>query len=594
MDKRTVIAVVLSVTVMVVWFILVPGPKQAPGTAESTTSTVDSTAEPISQSASLTTLLSVKPIETETSATEAIVDIETDLVIASFTSIGGDLISYKLKKHKDNGSEVELVYPWEDGSRAFTISLGDGSQGSLSDIFNVNRVSDTVVEFWRDYAIENSDGTEQTFRLSKRWEFVPAEYLFELNVTIDGKNNIPNLSSSKWAYTLEYGPQLGPVLKNTKSKSRYQDYREFWTYRDGKVKKEKIKGPLRTSDERIVWTGIVGKYFLLTAIPDATQYTYSWDTSPAAGLDQGTRLRMSRPALKGSKTVDSYRFYLGPKVNKDLALYNSADKNEYRMSNMHFDNVLTSWPIIGQMEFLMKWILMLFHKIIPNYGVAIILLTILVKALMFPITRKGSESTLRMQTLSPKIKEIQEKFKDNPAKMNAEMAELYKREGYNPLSGCLPMIIQIPIFLAMYNLFNNHFDLRGAMFIPGWIPDLSQPEFVWSFAPFKIPLLGWSELRILPFIYLGSQLLYGRVNQTAGQQGNTQMMLMMYGMPIMFFFILYDVPAGLLIYWIMSNSLSLVQQIGINKYLKVKRAEMGVETAAKSAILPPGKRKKKK
>lgn len=594
MDKRTVIAVVLSVTVMVVWFILFPGPKQAPGTVENIPSTVDSPVETPSTAVPSKTLLSVTPLETESSAVETIVDIETDLVMARFSSIGGDLVSYKLKKHKDNDNEVELVYPWEEGGRAFTLSFGEGSQEVLSDVFSVNLVSDTIVEFWRDYAIENMDGTVQTFRLSKRWEFVPSEYLFELDVTIDGQNSIPNLSSSQWAYTLEFGPQLGPILKNGNSKNRYQDYREFWTYRDGKVKKEKIKNPVQSSDERIVWTGIVGKYFLLTAIPDATQYKYSWDTSPTAGLDQGTRLRMSRPFLKGSKTVDSYRFYLGPKVSRDLALYNSADKNEYRMSNMHFDNVLTSWPIIGQFEFLMKWILMLFHKIIPNYGIAIILLTILVKALMFPITRKGSESTLRMQTLSPKIKEIQDKFKDNPTKMNAEMAELYKREGYNPLSGCLPMLIQIPIFLAMYNLFNNHFDLRGAMFIPGWIPDLSQPEFVWSFAPFKIPLLGWSELRILPFIYLGSQLLYGRINQTAGQQGNTQMMLMMYVMPIMFFFILYDVPAGLLIYWIMSNSLSLVQQIGINKYLKTKRAEMAVETTAKSAILPPGMRKKKK
>ena len=594
MDKRTVVAVVLSVTVMVVWFILFPGPKQAPVPAESVAETTEQIQETTAADDSSKTVLKLVPLETEAQAIESIITIETDLVMASFSSIGGDLVSYKLKEHTDNGEEVELIYPWEEGRRAFTLSFGDGSEEPLDDVFFVNKSGDNVIEFWRDYAIENTDGSIQTFRLSKKWDFKPSEYLIELSVTVDGKTSIPNLSSSDSAYTLEFGPQLGPVLKKGKSKNRYQDYREFWTYRDGKVKKEKIKNPVKSSNERIVWTGIVGKYFLLTTIPDATQYQYTWDTGPVAGLDQGTRLRMSRPSLKGSKTVDSYRFYLGPKVSRDLSRYNSADKNEYRMSNMHFDDVLTSWPIIGQLEVLMKWILMLFHKIIPNYGIAIILLTILVKALMFPITRKGSESTLRMQTLSPKIKEIQEKFKDNPAKMNAEMAELYKREGYNPLSGCLPMLIQIPIFLAMYNLFNNHFDLRGAMFIPGWIPDLSQPEFVWSFAPFKIPLLGWSELRILPFIYLGSQLLYGRINQTAGQQGNTQMMLMMYVMPIMFFFILYDVPSGLLIYWIMSNSLSLVQQIAINKYIKAKKAEIAVASHVKSAILPPGKRKKKK
>jgi YidC/Oxa1 family membrane protein insertase len=235
---------------------------------------------------------------------------------------------------------------------------------------------------------------------------------------------------------------------------------------------------------------------------------------------------------------------------------------------------------------------MLFYRIIPNYGVAIILLTILVKALMFPLTKKGSESTMRMQTLAPKIKEIQEKYKDNPQKMNQEMAGFYKKEGYNPLSGCLPMIIQIPIFFAMYNLFNNHFDLRGAMFIPGWIPDLSLPEAIWSFPDgFKLPFLGWSALRLLPFVYVGSQLLYGKVTQTPDQQSNTQMKFMLYAMPLIFFFILYDVPSGLLIYWIMSNILTMVQQLSINKYLVKKKAAALAAEPPKPVIAPRKKRK---
>jgi YidC/Oxa1 family membrane protein insertase len=236
---------------------------------------------------------------------------------------------------------------------------------------------------------------------------------------------------------------------------------------------------------------------------------------------------------------------------------------------------------------------MLFHKFVPNYGIAIILVTLVVKLLMFPLTKKGSESTLRMQALSPKIKEIQEKYKDNRQKMNAEMAELYKKEGYNPLSGCLPMVIQIPIFFAMYNLFNSHFDLRGAMFIPGWIPDLSLPESIYTFPDdFRLPLLGWNAIRLLPFIYVGSQLLYGKVTQTPDQQGNAQMKLMLYAMPVIFFFILYDVPSGLLLYWIMSNVLTMVQQVMINKYMAKKKAAMAAEEPR--PVIAPGPRKKKK
>jgi YidC/Oxa1 family membrane protein insertase len=199
-----------------------------------------------------------------------------------------------------------------------------------------------------------------------------------------------------------------------------------------------------------------------------------------------------------------------------------------------------------------------------------------------------------MQTLSPKIKEIQEKHKDNPQKMNAEMAEFYKKEGYNPLSGCLPMIIQIPIFFAMYNLFNNHFDLRGAMFIPGWIPDLSLPESIANFGDFRLPILGWNDLRLLPFIYVGSQLLYGKVTQTPDQQGNSQMKIMLYAMPIVFFFILYDVPSGLLLYWIMSNVLTMVQQVIINKYLAKKKAEALANAPPTPApVIAPRKKKRK-
>ncbi|MDR2783715.1 MAG: membrane protein insertase YidC, partial [Treponema sp.] len=234
-----------------------------------------------------------------------------------------------------------------------------------------------------------------------------------------------------------------------------------------------------------------------------------------------------------------------------------------------------------------------FYKIIPNYGVAIILLTLLVKVIMFPLTRKSSESTLRMQALSPKIKELQTKYKDNPQKLNQEMAEFYKKEGYNPMAGCLPMLIQIPIFFAMYNLFNTHFDLRGAMFIPGWIPDLSLPEAVFLFPNnFSLPFLGWTAIRALPFIYVASQLLYGKITQTPGQAGGTQMKIMMYGMPIIFFFILYDVPSGLLIYWIMSNVLTLIQQLAINKYLAPQRAALATQ-AEESLKLPPKKKRKR-
>jgi len=169
------------------------------------------------------------------------------------------------------------------------------------------------------------------------------------------------------------------------------------------------------------------------------------------------------------------------------------------------------------------------------------------------------------------------------------MADFYKKEGYNPLSGCLPLLIQFPIFIAMYSLFNNHFDLRGAVFIPGWINDLSLPESVFNFDTINLVIWKVSAIRILPMIYVVSQLLYGRFMQqpTSGGQNAGQMKFMMYGMPVMFFFILYDVPSGLLVYWIAANILTTLQQVVINKVIHKKRqAALAAAPQAQSKIVP--------
>ena len=514
--------------------------------------------------------------------------VETNLVRVELTNRGGDVVSYKLKQHRDQEDFVEMVLPAKEESHAFSVAFGRMGTKPVTDLFHVRRISDTIVEFYRDFSVPVAGSMDaSSFRLTKRYEFKPSEYLFELTVSVDGGYSIPPLDFSGAAYTMEFGPQIGP--KFAKLTQNYE-YRRYYSYANGKRKTEKVKANSSTTiTSRISWASIAGKYFTFIAVPDATQYEISLSAEPVPGVAETSRMFLVRPAIKSSKTTDVFRFYLGPKTQRALAAYDTPENNAYKLRDMNLGAAVDTSGFLGPLEAVMKWFLMVFYKVIPNYGISIILLTILVKLIMFPLTKKGSESTLRMQALSPKIKEIQAKFKDNPTKMNAEMAELYKREGYNPMSGCLPMLIQIPIFFAMYNLFNNHFDLRGAMFIPGWIPDLSIPESIWSFAPFSIPFLGWSNLRLLPFIYLFSQLLYGKVTQTPDQQGNSQMKMMLYMMPIMFFFILYDVPAGLLLYWIMSNVLTLVQQVVINKYLAQKKAH--IAATAEPVIAPKRKRK---
>ncbi|MDR1100251.1 MAG: membrane protein insertase YidC [Treponema sp.] len=512
------------------------------------------------------------------------------MVTAVLTNAGGDLVSWKLHEHRDKDDFVEMVLSGNEEAHAFTVAFGNPGARPESSFFYVNRISEYSVEFYRNFPVPAAgpQAAPGRFRLTKRYDFKPREYMFELSLILDGGYSVPGFNFSGAAYTLSFGPQIGPQFE--KLDGRYES-RSYLTYVNGKRRSEKVndsKPELISS--RPTWAAIAGKYFALIAIPYVAQYDINFSTKDEPGLPAASRLNIIRPPLNTSRAEDTYQFYLGPKTQDVLALYNNGN-NGYGLKDMQLVEVASSKGFLSPLEKLLKWFLLIFYKLIPNYGIAIILLTLLVKVLFFPLTKKGSEATLRMQSISPKIKELQEKYKDNTQKMNAEMAELYKKEGYNPLSGCLPMLLQIPIFFAMYNLFNNHFDLRGAMFIPGWIPDLSLPEAIYTFSTFRIPILGWSAIRLLPFIYVGSQLLYGKVTQTPDQKGNAQMKMMLYVMPIVFFFILYDVPSGLLIYWIFSNVLTMVQQVAINKYLAPKRAAQAAVQAG--PVIAP-KRKKRK
>ncbi|MDR1363246.1 MAG: membrane protein insertase YidC [Spirochaetaceae bacterium] len=526
--------------------------------------------------------------------TEQFTVIETPLIIARLTNAGGDVVSFKLKEHGDGADYVDMILSGTREARAFTIAFGGANAAPVNSFFNSRRISDTIIEYYRDFSVNGG-----SFRLTKRYTFDMNEYMFQLEVNIDGGNSISSLNfasagEAPAAYTLAFGPQIGPSFD--KLDGNY-DYRRYMTFSDGKLKEEKANANQNTVvSSRVSWAAITGKYFAFIAIPDATLYELAFSARPAEpGLETASRLFITRPPLTASRSTDTFRFYLGPKTQKALAIYDSGN-NDFGYMDFHLEQAANAsgfWGILNPLESLLKWLLNLFYHLIPNYGVAIILVTLLVKLVLFPLTKKGSEGTLRMQTMAPKIKEIQTKYKDNPQKMNTELAGLYKKEGYSPLSGCLPMLIQLPIFLAMYNLFNNHFELRGAMFIPGWIPDLSVPETVLSFAPFKIPILGWSELHILPFVYVGSQLLYSKVTQTPDQANNAQMKMMLYVMPLIFFFVLYNVPSGLLVYWIMSNILTMLQQLVINRLMAVKKAALAAAQPEKKVIVPPKKRKKR-
>jgi YidC/Oxa1 family membrane protein insertase len=619
MDKRTLLAVVLSVVIIVGGMILQsvlapPKPSAAQAAQQKPAATQPAAPQQSQQSqqppaapaqqaqaaapaaaqtggqktpaapGAATAIAAGQVVETPDSAPPATqpasIHAETDLYNLTFETAGGTLSSVKLRKYKNvDGSLVDMLLlpkTMVPAEMPFALAFGNYKADPVTVPFTLHETTEgdkTTFDFTRTFFSPKGI----PFTLHKTYLFYKDEYLFQLQITIDNSvNDFPALDFGGFAYTLTLGPQIGPHY--TKLDGR-NDFRKYAYWADNKRQDPGVgMGQLKEVDKSVTWAGIEGKYFTAIAVPDGSVSHLVFDSRKLVeGFDRSA-VSFERPVLRSAASTDTYRFYMGPMKKEVLARYNDAAQNKFGIAGLHADEMVTSSILIGWLAQLLKYLLDFFYLIIPNYGVAIILLTIFIKVIFLPLTFKSSESTAKMAALNPKIQEIRTRLKAKPDKMNQEIAELYRREKINPLSGCLPLLLQIPVFFALYNLLNSYFELRGAMFIPGWIPDLSVPEAVVNF-PFTIPLLGWTALRALPLLMVASQLLQGKFTQPADQsQAGAQMKLMTYALPIVFLFILYDMPSGLVLYWTVQNILSILQQLYINSLKKKRDAQAAAAT----------------
>ena len=585
MDKRTILAIVLVVIVITASMFIQATLFSGNDTSQNTSSASTAGTTETSSEVSALTEEKVSAIVSKSSAASAEkFALETNLFEITFDPVGASISSLMMKEHADAyGNHVDIIFNGEDGNNAFLMYWGDDLSNPIMDTFSYV-VEGTKVIFTNSY--KTSSG--QSFTIVKTYEFKDDEYLFAVNVDIVGGEGFTGLNSEGYAYTLAYEPQVGPSF--TQMKNNNYDYRRVYVdaYNNkGKLKKSMVKfsNGVYTTTSQMQWMSVTGKYFAVVAYPadNTLAYKYTALQGSTDTVVQTDSIYVSRPAT-GASTSDTIYFYAGPQLKKYLGSYYSGMDNAWGLRNTNLDAVMDGGSILGWLENILKWLLNLLYKVIPNYGVGIILVTVIIKIVFWPLTKKGTESTAKMSALQPRMKEIQEKYKDNPQKMNQETAALYKEAGVSPLGGCLPMLIQFPILIAMYGLLNKHFELRGAMFIPGWIPDLSVPETIATLG-FNIPLLG-NEIHLLPILYTISMIFSMKYTQSSqnqnASQGKGMMWFMTYGMPILFFFILYSAPSGLLLYWSSQNLLSMIQQFYTNHKLKKNpNALVKTDTTAK-------------
>ena len=298
----------------------------------------------------------------------------------------------------------------------------------------------------------------------------------------------------------------------------------------------------------IDWIILKNKYYAIIAKPDFDPkgvFTKNISGEGVLGF-----IVEDDKIVPGETRSYKINFYIGPTEIKELE---KLDPGFTKALNFGF---LTSISLI------LLSILQFFYSIVHNYGVAILLLTFCINVFLYPLTFKSLKSMQKLQELQPHIENLRQEHKDNPHKLNKEIMELYRRYKVNPMGGCLPMVLQMPVFIALYNTLSRSIELKNAGFL--WIKDLSMPDAFFHLRS-GIPLLG-NSINLLPILMIGAMILQQKLSQsTTGSAQSEQQKLISNIMPVMFGFIFYSLPSGLVLYWLTSTLVTSSMQFLIFK-----------------------------
>ncbi len=507
---------------------------------------------------------------------EKTLTIETDLYFATVSSKGGgSLKSFELKEYRHGGGtgNVQLITESGDGINLCLSYINlDGDSNYLVDNFEVLAapgmyspyyLSDGSLTLAYSYAFPSGA------KVTKRLTFQSDSY----TIPIEIRWEYPELELGINTYEITWPNGLRPAEKQIKED---ETYGKVYVYqggelatqgsgRKGRVERQQLKGSTQ-------WVALRNKYFTAAYISDPGEPgvygTYSATPVPyynetAGGSESITRYFMA--IGYDARQPVTTTLYLGPLsyfITKDL----EVDLERIMDKDLGFISLYR--PISKGVLYALVFL----HDYIPNYGVVLILFAIIIRVLTNPLTKKSALSTQKMQLVQPKVKALQEKYKGNPQKLNQEMRALWKAEGVNPLGGCLPMLIQMPVLFALFAVFRSTIELRDQPFIL-WITDLSVPDVVYTL-PFSIPLYG-SGVTILAIIMGLTMFIQQKIS---GAGTNPQQKPMMYMMSGMFFLIFNQFPSGLNLYYAFSNIMGIFQQRNIRRQLKT-----GQETTEKPA-----------
>jgi YidC/Oxa1 family membrane protein insertase len=563
-EKRALLAIVLSILVLFLYqYLFAPSPpiqKRQETFTERTEQPEPSPPQVSTEVPQLTIDNQIAKLKTIAPSPypEKQIMVSTDLFTAIFSTQGAVLKSFKLHNYKD---KIETPVVMKLFKKLFSskpadadmqmpqsremISLEQTQQFPLRSAFIVagertpeNDLYKTDKETLELDAQNTNDKLILTQKnaqgphLEKIFFFQQNKYGVDYQLTIKNasKNSIVGSPLLAWtnSYSTENGQGFFGVGNNTSSKFTY--------YINGKVEKIELKEITENKrlEGEILWTSFEEKYFISSIIPREEK---PYQINLVKLTDNLVAYQLIYPSLTlqpGESKSYHFSLYLGPRDVDILEKQNA--KLEKTIDFGVFD--LIAKPLLVTLKF--------FYKFVGNYGLSIIFLTIIIKILFWPLTQKSFKSMKDMQKLQPEMAKLKEKYKDKKEELNRETMGLYKKYKVNPLGGCLPMLLQIPVFIALYRVLLDSIELRHASFISFWINDLSAKDPTY----------------VSPLLMGASMFLQQKMTPTSADPAQAKMMLFM---PIVFTFMFLSFPSGLVIYWLVNNVLSIAQQVYINK-----------------------------
>ncbi len=531
MDKKTLIA--LFLILIVFWisseFIWKPNQERKVQELKNQQVTQIDEQKPSKQIQNITSP-QINEIHSETSETNIDINdfmtLENEKIKLVFSNKGAVINSVKLKGFylEDKENFVELI---PNENVLLNLKLTDSFESIINlknTVFEHSQTANTISFF-----------TTINNRTVKKIFTIGNEYNLEMEIQIDNFNEISG-------YELAFDSGIADTEKYLKMKSNdYQMVYQIANVQD-EIKLRKLKEEQKISG-KVNWAAIKSKYFTMAIIPNDLIDTrkliaFKNNESPAINMF----IAHNKYSLN-----HHFKIYFGPLDYNNLVAYENGLENVVELG----------WKPLQWIGKIFKQFLNFLNGFIPSWGVCIIIFAIILKMLLYPLTHKSFESTTKMQKVQPLIKEIQAKYKGDAQTMNAEMKKLYKEHGVNPLGGCLPMLLQMPVIFALYPILRYSISLRQASFM--WLPDLSEPDPKWA-----LPILMAVFMFVQQKLMAPSKATMDGMDEKAKAAQQSQKM-MMYMMPIMMFFIFKGLSSGLVLYWTVFSVIGSIQQYFIKK-----------------------------